>query len=116
MIETSTGATLRARVLILATDAYTGEALMLPRLHRRFFTMSSSLATTAPLSEPARSTIVSARHIVADMFALLNYFLILPDGRLLFGGAASLPLGRTRRAYTRFLSGACERCFRRSRP
>lgn len=90
VIETSTGATLRARALILATDAYTGEALMPSRLHHRFFTMSSSLMTTAPLPEPARSIIMPARPIVADTFALLNYFLMLPDGRLLFGGRGAV--------------------------
>ena len=79
-------ARVRAKQVILATDSYLGPELGLARFRRHFLTVASALITTAPLSAEAQRRIDPGRHVVADSFALLNYFQMLPDGRLLFGG------------------------------
>jgi len=86
LLNTSGGTTVRAKQVVLATDAYLAAELGLTWFRRHFLTVASALITTAPLSAHARQTIVPGRHVVADTFALLNYFQMLPDGSLLFGG------------------------------
>lgn len=86
VIETSTGAILRAKKAILATDAYLPDDLLAGDFRQHFLTVASAIIVTEPLGESALRAINPGRHVVADTFSLLNYFMLLPDGRLMFGG------------------------------
>jgi gamma-glutamylputrescine oxidase len=86
LVATAEGPRVRARQVILATDAYLTPELEMRRLHRRLLTMASALITTAPLTGSVARLIDPGRHVAADTFTLLNYFQMLPGDRFLFGG------------------------------
>jgi gamma-glutamylputrescine oxidase len=85
-VVTAQGAQLRCGQVILATDAYLTPDLAVPALRPQLLTMASALLTTAPLPADVARLVDPGRHVVADTFALLNYFQMLPGNRLLFGG------------------------------
>jgi gamma-glutamylputrescine oxidase len=85
-VVTAQGSQLRCRQVILATDAYLSPDLAVPALRPQLLTMASALLTTAPLPADVAHLVDPGRHVVADTFALLNYFQMLPGDRLLFGG------------------------------
>jgi len=85
------GGTLRAQRVIFATNAFMPEDLR-PEFRARTLPVVSAIVVTRPLSADERAAhrwrtddpAINARRV-------LNYFRILPDGRLMFGGR-----GRTR--------------------
>ena len=85
-VVTGQGAQIRCGQVILATDAYLTPDLVVPALRPQLLTMASALLTTAPLPQDVARVVDPGRHVVADTFALLNYFQMLPGNRLLFGG------------------------------
>jgi glycine/D-amino acid oxidase-like deaminating enzyme len=89
-LHTATGSVVRTKSVIVATDAYTTPGLTPDFLHHRHLTVASSIITTAPLGKDALAAILPGRHIVADTFTLLNYFQMLPDARLMFGGRGAV--------------------------
>jgi len=48
--------------------------------------MVSSLIATEPLPAPLRGEILAAGHLVTDAKRLTNYYRLMADGRLVFGG------------------------------
>jgi len=80
------GGTLRARRVIFATNAFMPEDLR-PDFHARTLPVVSAIVVTRPLTADELSAqrwrtndpAINARRV-------LNYFRILPDGRLMFGG------------------------------
>ncbi|WP_158100985.1 NAD(P)/FAD-dependent oxidoreductase [Variovorax sp. JS1663] len=87
------GAVVKARRVILATNAYTDLEKLGFRLAQRIVPVASSVIATAPLTDAQRSAVLPQGHLLTDTRKLTNYFRVTPDGRLLFGGRGDL-LGR----------------------
>lgn len=82
----TTGATLRARRVLVATNGYTPEDVS-PRHAGRILPALSSILVTRPLTRAemqAQSWTTST--MAFDSRNLLHYFRLLPNGRFLFGG------------------------------
>jgi gamma-glutamylputrescine oxidase len=79
-------ATVRARQLLLATNAYTDLTPAGAGLKRCIVPITSSLIATAPLAEEMRKAILPQGNVVTDAKRLTNYFRISDDGRMIFGG------------------------------
>lgn len=88
--------TVRARRLVLATNAYTADfGRLYGNLHRRIVPVSTSVIATAPLSDNVARTILPNGRLASDTKRLMHYFRLLPGRRLLLGGRGDL-LGRER--------------------
>lgn len=79
-------ATMRARKLLFATNAYTDLTGAGVDLKRRVLPITSSLIATAPLDASLRSAILPHKNVVTDAKRLTNYFRISDDRRMIFGG------------------------------
>jgi glycine/D-amino acid oxidase-like deaminating enzyme len=84
------GGTVRAKHLLIGTNAYTELFPLRTDLHRRVVPVSTSVITTAPLPEAQLRALLPQGHLVSDTRHLLNYYRIAPGNRLLFGGRGSL--------------------------
>ncbi|MGH8616061.1 MAG: NAD(P)/FAD-dependent oxidoreductase [Burkholderiales bacterium] len=78
--------TVRAHHLVLATNGYTDLTQAGAALKLRIVPMVSSLIATEPLPSAIRERLLPAGHLVTDAKRLTNYFRLMPDGALLFGG------------------------------
>jgi gamma-glutamylputrescine oxidase len=94
-------ATVRARKLLLATNAYTDLTRAGADLKRRIVPITSSLIATAPLGESARAAILPYGNVVTDAKRLTNYFRISDDGRMIFGGRGGASHKESERIYHR---------------
>jgi glycine/D-amino acid oxidase-like deaminating enzyme len=85
VLRTPKGA-LRAKRVILATNGFTPEHLMIP-LRGRLMPALSNILVTRPLS-PVELAAQGwhSQCLAYDTRMLLHYFRLLPDGRFLFGG------------------------------
>jgi gamma-glutamylputrescine oxidase len=88
-LETA-NAVVRAKQVLVATNAYTDLHDYGTDLARRVVPVSTSVITTAPLAAGTLAAITRERHLVSDTRHLLNYFRIAPGERLLYGGRGSL--------------------------
>ncbi|MGH8616079.1 MAG: NAD(P)/FAD-dependent oxidoreductase [Burkholderiales bacterium] len=84
------GGNVRAKQVLIGTNAYTALHGFGTDLGRRVVPVSTSVVTTAPLPESAWRTLLPQGHLVSDTRHLLNYFRRVPGGRLLYGGRGSL--------------------------
>ncbi|WP_269507291.1 NAD(P)/FAD-dependent oxidoreductase [Burkholderia sp. IMCC1007] len=84
---------LAARKVVVATNAYTELAELGVDLARRVVPVASSAIATEPLDDASAELILPHRHVLTDTRRLTNYFRLLPDRRLLYGGRGDL-LGR----------------------
>jgi gamma-glutamylputrescine oxidase len=89
VLETNGGA-VRAKQVLVATNAYTELHRYGTDLATRVVPVSTSVMTTAPLTDGAAGTILPQGHLVSDTRHLLNYFRWAPGRRLLYGGRGSL--------------------------
>jgi gamma-glutamylputrescine oxidase len=89
LLETP-GGWVRAKSVILATNAYTPEGIFPGGLERRIVPVASSLIVTAPLSANLAAGVLPAGAILADTRRILSYACKLPDGRLMIGGRGDL--------------------------
>ena len=106
-------AAVSARQVILATNAYTPEAVF-PGLAGRLLPVLSNVLMTAPISDEAYAAQGwTTPHAAYDTRRLLHYFRRLPDGRFLFGGRGGLT--DTPAARVRFFD-ALEQRFRQRFP
>jgi gamma-glutamylputrescine oxidase len=80
----------RARHVILATNAYTPAALVEPDPARRLVPVSASMVVTEPLSGNVARTILTDGQVASDTRRLLHAFRMLPGDRLLFAGRADI--------------------------
>ena len=87
VIRTGTG-TLRARALILATNAYTGELTpgLAPRIARSVVPVLSWQMATEPLGDNLRASILPGRQAVSDTRGDLRFFRYDARNRLVTGG------------------------------
>ncbi|MCC8932365.1 NAD(P)/FAD-dependent oxidoreductase [Rhizobium sp. 'Codium 1'] len=91
-VGTGSGRSLRARKVLLATNAYSG--LLFPKLARSLVWLHSFQIATEPLP-PEFDTILPGRHAVSDSRRILVYYRRSPDGRLVLGGRGSMRPPRT---------------------
>jgi gamma-glutamylputrescine oxidase len=94
-------ATVRARRLLLATNAYTDVTRAGDGLKRRVVPVTSSLIATAPLDASVRAAILPHGNVVTDAKRLTNYFRISDDGRMIFGGRGGASHQESGRIYRR---------------
>jgi glycine/D-amino acid oxidase-like deaminating enzyme len=83
-------AQIRAKHLIVATNAYTSLAPGVSNLARRIVPVSSSLISTTPLAPEVAATILPSGWVVGDTKHLMNSVALLPGGRLLYCGRADI--------------------------
>jgi gamma-glutamylputrescine oxidase len=107
VLETS-NAVVRAKQVLVATNAYTDLREYGTDLSRRIVPVSTSVITTAPLPASALAAIVRERHLVSDTRHLLNYFRIAPGNRLLYGGRGSLTGHESPEVYRGLEAKLCE--------
>lgn len=88
VIKTSEG-TLKARALILASNAYTGELVsdLAPRIARSVVPVLSWQMSTEPLGDNLRQKILPGRQAVSDTRGDLRFFRYDARNRLITGGA-----------------------------
>ena len=79
---------LRARRVVLATDAYSGP--LWPELVVNQIVVSSVQTATEPLSDAVRATILPGGNVASDTRKLLYYFRLDKDGRFVIGGRGSV--------------------------
>ena len=89
VVETA-GGTVRARLAIIATNAYTAMALRPEDLHRRIVPVSSAVIATKPLSENVAASVLPRGRVASDTKHLLNYFRLLPGRQLIYGGRGDI--------------------------
>lgn len=102
--------TVKARHLVLATNGYTDLTPAGAALRQRIVPMVSSVIATAPLPPAIRERVLAAGHLVTDAKRLTNYYRLLPDGALLFGGRGGAS-NQTRPAVYRRLEKELARIF-----
>lgn len=81
-IETP-GASVRAPLVIVATNAYTGT--LTDALRRSVVPVPSFQVATAPIPAPLRATILPGGQAASDTWRLLRYFRVDASGRLVMG-------------------------------
>ncbi|GHF45354.1 NAD(P)/FAD-dependent oxidoreductase [Seohaeicola zhoushanensis] len=88
VIRTANG-TLKARALILATNAYTGELVprLAPRIAHSIVPILSWQMATEPMGDNLRSKILPGRQAVSDTRGDLRFFRYDARNRLITGGA-----------------------------
>ena len=74
---------------VLAGNGYIGR--LEPYLSRRLIPANDFLVATEPLGDRAQA-LIPGNHAISDTRYHMNYYRLSPDGRLLFGGAASTKL------------------------
>jgi glycine/D-amino acid oxidase-like deaminating enzyme len=91
--------TVRARALVLATNAYTGEfsAALAPQLAREVVPVLSWQMATQPVSESIRQTVIPGRQALSDTHGELYFTRFDARHRLITGGAILLPFNRADR-------------------
>lgn len=89
----------RARALVLATNAYTGEfsKRLAPRIAHEIVPVTSWQMATRPLSECVRATVIPGRQALSDTHRDLYFARYDARNRLITGGAILLPFDRVRR-------------------
>lgn len=95
-----------AKRVVIATNGYSTEKLH-PALKARLIPVLSSIVVTRPLSPQERQAAeIDTTNVVTDTRKLLNFYRVLPDGRLLMGsrGAISESPRGDRRAVNRLLN------------
>lgn len=83
-VSTAQGKTVRAKKVIMCTNAYAGD--LVPGLRQTFVDVNSFQVATAPLSDNIRKTILPYGQVSSDTRKLLLYFRLDHTGRLLMGG------------------------------
>lgn len=98
VVETAKG-TLKARALVLATNAYTGliAQKLAPRLARTFVPILSWQMSTEPIGDNLRGTILPGRQAVSDTRGDLFFFRYDARNRLITGGAVLGPWNKAER-------------------
>ena len=98
IVETATGK-IRARALVLATNAYTGEfsKQLAPSIAREVVPVLSWQMSTQPLSDNVRRSIIPGRQAVSDTHGELYFARFDARHRLITGGALALPFNRAER-------------------
>jgi len=86
VVHTARGV-VRARHLLVAGGALLGQ--LVPELARKLLAIGTYIVATQPLGEARASALIRNGAAVTDMNWILDYFRVLKDTRLLFGGRVS---------------------------
>ena len=89
VLKTASGV-VRARRVVLATNAYTRPLWPGDDLKRRIVPVASSVISTRPLTSSEKDTVLPSGLPVTDTKRVLNYFRVLPNGQLIFGGRGDI--------------------------
>jgi len=81
-------AVVHARVVIVATNAYTDD--LWPGLRQTVLPIQSYQVATEPLPDAVRRRVLPGGQVVSDLRRILFYFRLDPEGRLLMGGRGPL--------------------------
>jgi glycine/D-amino acid oxidase-like deaminating enzyme len=84
----TTRGSIRAGDVLVAANAYVDGAL--PDLQRRVLPIGSFVIATEPLGDDLGRAVLPGNRMCFDTKHLLNYWRLSPDGRMVFGGRASL--------------------------
>jgi len=89
----------RARALVLATNAYTGEfaPALAPRIAREVVPVSLWQMATQPLPEAVRASVIPGRQAVSDTHGDLHFARYDARHRLVTGGVLVAPFNQTER-------------------
>jgi len=93
----------RARALVLATNAYTGEFApqLAPRIAREVVPVLSWQMATSPLPEAVRASVIPGRQAMSDTHGDLHFARYDARHRLVTGGALIVPFNRAERLKSR---------------
>lgn len=83
-VDCSNGRQVRAKHLLLASNAYLGD--LVPQLSRRFVALYSSMVATAPLPDDLARSVLKRDLAVLETQQEMRYYRLSGDNRLLFGG------------------------------
>lgn len=86
-IRTTRGS-IECREVLIATNGYSDR--LLPQLRRRVIPIGSYIIATEPLPPDLARETIPNRRMLFDSKNYLYYWRLTPDGRMLFGGRASL--------------------------
>ncbi|MER8378076.1 FAD-binding oxidoreductase [Mesorhizobium sp. M1399] len=89
-VSAESGAGLKAKAVVLATNAYTGG--LLPGLAETIVPLHSFQIATAPLSSNLAAAILPEGQAVSDSRRILVYYRKSADGRLVLGGRGRMAL------------------------
>ncbi|MEI9405432.1 FAD-dependent oxidoreductase [Mesorhizobium argentiipisi] len=89
-VSTQGGAELRAKAVVLATNAYTDG--LLPGLAQTIVPLHSFQIATAPLPAELAASILPGGQAVSDSRRILVYYRRSPDGRMVLGGRGRMTL------------------------
>jgi len=78
-------ARVRAKRIVIATNAYTGLFPLPNDLARRIVPVPSNIVATEPLSDARLAGILPQGHVVTDSRRVNYYFRVSPDRRMVFG-------------------------------
>jgi glycine/D-amino acid oxidase-like deaminating enzyme len=98
VVRTPTGE-VRARALVLATNAYTGEfsSTLAPRIAHEVVPIRSWQMATPPLPDSVRASVIPGRQALSDTHGELYFARFDARHRLITGGAILLPFNRVER-------------------
>ena len=104
--------TVKARALVLATNAYTGEfsRQLAPEIAREVVPLFSWQMATTPLSDNVRKSIIPGRQAVSDTHRELYFTRYDARNRLVTGGAILLPVAKRQRIQP-YIAARLERLF-----
>ena len=89
VLETASGHKVSARHVVIAVSGYITPKLSLP-LYSATMPINTYIAVTEPLTPDQRAQSVNCNYAAYDSRHIMNYFRLLPDGRLLWGGGAGV--------------------------
>jgi glycine/D-amino acid oxidase-like deaminating enzyme len=92
-VETESGATVQAKSVVVATNAYTDG--LIPGLAETIVPLHSFQVATAPLSSNLAGAILPEGQAVSDSRRILVYYRKSADGRLVLGGRGRMALPKT---------------------
>jgi glycine/D-amino acid oxidase-like deaminating enzyme len=98
-VVTTARGTLRARALVMATNAYTGEFApkLAPDIAREVVPVLSWQMATEPVSHNVAATIIPGRQAMSDTHGELYFARWDARGRLVTGGAVAVPVNQAAR-------------------
>ena len=85
------GGTIAARQVMIATNAYTDTTGFAPDgLERRIVAVNTSVICTNPIGDNRAGAVLPGRRMVADTKHIMNWYRMMPDNRVIFGGRGDI--------------------------
>ena len=85
------GGTIAARQVVIATNAYTDATGFAPHgLERRIVAVNTSVICTNPIGGNRAGAVLPGRRMVADTKHIMNWYRMMPDNCMIFGGRGDI--------------------------